>query len=106
MDPTSLQLPERIRDLPVLKGRHDAFHLAAKDCDVLFVALPAGTDIPAHDHETENLAVMVSGELIVTEDGEERRYPAGEWYHVPPGREHAIRCEVDTVQIELRFAPR
>jgi quercetin dioxygenase-like cupin family protein len=42
----------------------------------------------------------------VTVDGETRTYGPGEWYETAAGEEHAVRFDVDTVQIELRFAPR
>jgi quercetin dioxygenase-like cupin family protein len=96
-------LPPRIRKLPTV-GRHIKAHcLAAPGCEVLFVPCPAGSDLPPHTHDTDNLSVILSGEAIITIDGQARRYGPGEWYSTAAGEEHAVRFERDTVQIELRF---
>lgn len=97
-------LPARIRALPTMPGHlDDAFRLAADGCDVLFVHAPAGASIPAHTHDSDNLSVVVSGEMIVTVDGEDRTYRPGQWYETAAGQPHAVRFEADTVQVELRF---
>ena len=95
--------PRLLRDLPKFAGPFDAFKLEAKDCDVLFASYPAGTSIAAHDHETENVGVITQGELILTLEGEERRYGPGEWYHVPAGAVHAARFDKETSEIEFWF---
>ncbi len=58
-----------------------------------------------HRHETENVGVITQGELILTVDGKEQRYGAGEWYHVPVRVVHAARFETDTSEIEFWFYP-
>lgn len=95
--------PRLLRDLPKFEGPFDAFRLAAKDCDVLFASYPAGTTIPAHDHDTENVGVITQGELILTIDGRETRYRPGDWYHVDAKQKHAARFEVETSEIEFWF---
>lgn len=95
--------PELIRALPKYQGAFDAFKLAAEGCDVLFASYPPGTVIPSHDHDTENVGVITQGELILSVDGEERRYGVGEWYHIPAKKPHAARFEVHTSEIELWF---
>lgn len=95
--------PQKIRELPEFDGRFDAYKLAAEGADVLFASYPAGTDIPAHDHDTDNYGVITRGELFLTIDGVEQRYPAGSWYHVAAGVSHSARFEVETDEIEIWF---
>jgi len=95
--------PELLRGLPRFEGPFDAYKLEARKCDVLFASYPAGTVIPAHDHETENVGVITQGELILTIDGRETRYGPGKWYHVRARERHAARFEVETSEIEFWF---
>lgn len=95
--------PELIRALPAFDGPFDAYRLDAGNCDVLFASYPAGTEIEAHTHPTENVGVITSGELILTLDGKETRYGPGDWYHVLPEQIHAARFEVETSEIEFWF---
>ena len=95
--------PPLLRELPKFAGPFDAFKLAAQDCDVLFASYPEGTTIAPHHHDTENVGVITQGELILTLDGEERRYRPGEWYHVPARVVHAARFEQPTSEIEFWF---
>ncbi|HZC70673.1 MAG TPA: cupin domain-containing protein [Jatrophihabitans sp.] len=97
-------LPQRIRALPRATALVPTHRLAAPGCDVLFIAAPAGSGVPAHHHDTDNATVVVSGETILTTADGEHRYGAGDWYETESGEEHAVRFEVDTVQVELRFA--
>jgi mannose-6-phosphate isomerase-like protein (cupin superfamily) len=95
--------PQRLRTLPKFEGPFDAFRLAANGCDVLFASYPAGTNIPEHEHATENFGVITQGALILMRDGHETRYATGEWYHLPAGARHAARFEQDTAEIEFWF---
>ena len=95
--------PALLHDLPRFDGPFEAFKLAAKGCDVLFASYPAGTIIPPHNHETENVGVITQGELILSLDGKETRYGPGMWYHVPAGARHAARFEQETSEIEFWF---
>jgi quercetin dioxygenase-like cupin family protein len=96
-------LPPQIRALPAFEGPFDAFRLGAEGCDVLFATYPAGTVIPAHSHETDNVGVITTGQLTLEVGGVERRYGPGAWYQVARGVEHSARFDVDTVEIELWF---
>ena len=95
--------PPLIRNLPPFSGQFEAYELQAKDCQVLFASYPAGTVIPAHSHATENVGIITRGELRLTMDGETQTVAAGEWYHVPSGREHAAEFAEDTAEIEFWF---
>lgn len=95
--------PKLLRDLPKFEGPFDAFKLEAKNCDVLFASYPAGTVIPEHNHDTENVGLITQGELFLTVDGKEKRYGPGDWYHVGARVMHAARFEVETSEIEFWF---
>src|SRR5437879_3814889 len=95
--------PKLLRDLPPFDGPFVEFKLEAKNCDVLFASYPKGTVIPPHSHDTENVGVITQGELILTLDGRETRYRAGEWYHVRAKATHAARFDVETSEIEFWF---
>lgn len=95
--------PSLLRALPKFEGPFEAFKLVAKDCDVLFASYPAGTNIPPHSHETDNVGVITQGELILTLHGEEIRYGPGMWYHVAAKETHAARFEKETSEIEFWF---
>ncbi len=98
--------PDRIKLLPLYDGRFDAYKLEAEDSNVLFASYPAGTSIPSHSHDTDNYGVITRGELILTMNNETSKYGVGDWYHVPPGIEHAARFEYETDEIEFWFKNR
>ena len=99
-------LPPRIRDLPEFDGPFDAYRLAADGAEVLFATYPAGTVIDPHRHDTDNVGVIIRGELVLVVDGTESRYGPGDWYHVPPGVTHAASFDQDTAEIEFWFSAR
>ena len=65
----SMQFPDLIRSLPVFDGPFDAFKLESESFKVLFASYPAGTDIPAHQHDTENVGVVTPGLPAVVHRG-------------------------------------
>ncbi len=95
--------PSLIRDLPHFEGPFDAHRLDANDCEVLFAAYPAGTEIEPHTHATRNVGVITEGELFLIIDGKESRYGPGDWYHIGANQAHAARFEVATSEIEFWF---
>ena len=97
--------PDLIMNLPAYEGQFEARKLAAEGCDVLFGSYPAGTVIAPHSHETENIGVIATGELLLTIAGETTRIGAGEWYHVPANTVHAAEFPVATADIEFWFKP-
>ena len=44
--------------------------------------------------------------MILTVDGKEKRYRAGDWYQVRAKKMHAARFEVETSEIEFWFRHR
>lgn len=95
--------PAEIEALPDFDGPFDAHRLAAEGCAVLFATYPAGTVIEPHTHPNNNVGVITKGRLILTVDGVETTYDAGDWYHVPASVEHAARFETDSAEIEFWF---
>jgi hypothetical protein len=93
--------PDLIRTLPKFEGPFDAFKLSAENCDVLFASYAAGTTIPPHSHEPENVGVVTQGELILTVDRAETRDGPGAWYHLAARVTHAARFEQETSEIEF-----
>ena len=58
------------------------------------------------DHEVHAIrAVARIGRTIITVDGEEQRYGPGTWYETSANEPHAVRFDVDTIQVELGFRP-
>ena len=95
--------PQKLRSLPTFDGPFDAHKLSADRCDVLMASYPAGTKLKPHTHDTNNVGVITQGEMIITVNGEERRYGVGDWYEIAAGTLHAARTEVDTSEIEFWF---
>ena len=95
--------PDLIKSLPTFIGPFDAYQLSASNCKVLFAAYPAGTSIDPHHHATENCGIITKGELILSVDGEEKRFGVGDWYHLQAGQEHSARFDVDSSEIEFWF---
>jgi len=95
--------PKLLQKLSLYDGMFDAYKLEAKDCDVLFASYPSGTAIEPHKHKTENFGVIIKGELVLTMEGETKKYGMGDWYRVPANMEHAAEFDVDTSEIEFWF---
>jgi quercetin dioxygenase-like cupin family protein len=102
---TDLQthFPPEIRALVKFDGPFDAFRLPAERCQVLFATYPGGTVIEPHAHPSDNVGVITKGRLVLTMDGQETSYGAGEWYHVPADAVHAARFDEDSAEIEFWF---
>lgn len=95
--------PDLVKQLPAFDGPFDAYKLAANDCDVLFASYPAGTNIPEHTHDTENVGIITKGVLLLTIAGETQRIGAGQWYHVPANCPHSAEFPDETAEIEFWF---
>lgn len=79
--------------------------LRADGGDVYFASYPAGTRIEPHSHTSENVGVVLRGELILGTAKGERCFGPGDWYHLEPGEEHWARFEAETLEIEVWFEP-
>ena len=97
-------LPELVRALPRRGTVVPAHCLDTPACSVLFATAGAGSRLPMHTHETDNATVVISGSTVVTTPHGERRVGPGEWYETRANEPHGVRFDVDTVQVELRFA--
>ena len=95
--------PDRIKRLPLHKGRFDAYKLEARGSSILFASYPPGTSIPAHTHDTDNYGVITRGKLVLTMNGETTRHGIGVWYQVPAHTVHAANFEQETDGIEFWF---
>lgn len=95
--------PDLIDSLPPFDGHFTARELAGDKANVLFASYPAGTAIPAHSHETENIGVVTQGTLELITDGRSSLYNCGDWYHLLPGQEHSAFFPEDTAIIEFWF---
>ena len=99
--------PARITALPEQKGKVDTsskYMLEAKDCKVLFASYEPGTTIPPHKHDEADIhGVVIRGEIILTLNGITKKHGVGEWYHIPPGAQHATKFEQATDEIEYWF---
>jgi quercetin dioxygenase-like cupin family protein len=96
--------PDLIDTLPPYQGRFNARELACEKARVLFASYPAGTAIPAHTHDTENVGVVTQGTLELIVDGTSSLYNCGDWYHLLPGQEHSAFFAEDTAIIEFWFS--
>ena len=95
--------PDKIRELPIFKGRFDANKITTEDIDVYFASYPQNTEIEPHEHDTDNHGVVTQGELILIIDRQEQRFYPGDWYHLKPNQIHAARFDKDTSIIEFWF---
>ncbi len=68
---------------------------ARPNVDILF-KVPGHYDIPTHTHTSAERMVLISGELLVTYEGQESaRLVPGTYAYGPAGRPHSGRCVSD-----------
>lgn len=60
---------------------------------VTFVDFEEGAVVPVHSHAHEQISLVISGSLLFTVGGEERKVNPGEVVVVPSGVEHGARAE-------------
>ena len=70
------------------------------------VTLMAGTIVPVHSHENEQIGLLLSGRLLFTlgEEGEEIELLAGEAIHLPSNLKHGAIAAEDSVILDV-FSP-
>src|SRR5262245_384295 len=71
---------------------------------VALVRLAAGSSVPEHHHENEQVCVVLSGRLVFFADGKEYVLSAGDTLQVPPNLPHRVEALEDSVAYDL-FAP-
>jgi mannose-6-phosphate isomerase-like protein (cupin superfamily) len=98
-----MEFPDKIRALPRLGPSFDVFTMHAVGAKVLFGVYQAGASLKSHSHDTDNYGVILEGELVLTVDGVECIYRAGDWYHLPPNTPHTSRFPKETRQIDFWF---
>lgn len=68
---------------------------------ILFSNYAAGFTLDEHTHESENLGVVLEGELHFTLNGQTKSYGPGEWYRVPKGALHSSTYPLATRSIDI-----
>lgn len=67
---------------------------------VVFLEFAAGTKAAPHSHGAQ-WGVVLKGELVLTIEGQTRRYGLGEWHYVPAGAVHSAEFPVDTQLLDI-----
>ncbi|MBI1800254.1 MAG: cupin domain-containing protein, partial [Chloroflexi bacterium] len=65
-----------------------------------------GALVRMHQHPHEQCGYVISGEMLFTIEGSERRVPAGMGYSIPGGVPHSARCEQACVLVDIFSPPR
>lgn len=81
--------------------------LAAGDrMSIQHVHVEPGAEVPAHDHEHEQLGFVYQGALTFHVDGEEHVVGTGESYAIPGNEPHGVVNEGDTSALAIDvFSP-
>jgi quercetin dioxygenase-like cupin family protein len=69
--------------------------------EIITVAREPGA-MDEHTHPFEAKALILEGELVMTCNGAERHYEAGDVFHLPAGTPHAERYGANGVQYIVR----
>lgn len=72
----------------------------------MVVILAAGSRLPAHAHQNEQMAHVVSGRLILTIDGIPHECGPGETLVIAGGIPHSAEVHEDTVVLDTFSPPR
>ncbi len=72
----------------------------------MVVTLAAGSSLPAHAHENEQMAHVISGRLILTIDGMPHEAGPGETIAIPGGVSHSAEVRGETVVLDTFTPPR
>jgi quercetin dioxygenase-like cupin family protein len=83
------------QDVPNAKG----VQLAAmqgdpsKGASHFFLKFAPGFSAPVHHHSANHYGTVVSGTVVLSVDGQERKLPAGSYFAFTGKKPHATRCE-------------
>lgn len=72
----------------------------------MMVTLAAGSTLPVHTHQNEQMAHVISGRLILTLDGTSHECGPGETLAIPGGVPHSAEAREDTVVLDTFSPPR
>ncbi|MGL4758650.1 MAG: cupin domain-containing protein [Patescibacteria group bacterium] len=61
------------------------------------------SNIPEHNHETENVGLVIEGELLLEINGITHIYKTGDWYEIPRRIFHKPNFETQTKIMEFWF---
>lgn len=64
--------------------------------DVRTCPIPPNLDLPEHTHNEHTVHVIVSGDLIITENGTSKTYKPGDVVEFPAGTTHKARGSIDS----------
>lgn len=96
-----------IRDLPQadlpLPGVR-ANLLSAAQGQVVFFELPAGAEVPTHQHGAQ-WGIVVDGQIELTIGGQTRVFQQGQAYFIAEGEPHSARVLVDSRAIDVFADP-
>jgi quercetin dioxygenase-like cupin family protein len=90
---------EQLSDLLARQVLHTANLTVAR------IYLSKGAVVPRHNHENEQITMLVEGKLRFLFDGEERVVEAGQIMEIPPNAPHRVEALEDSMAVDL-FAPR
>lgn len=79
-----------LADLPAeqLPGGVERRRLTGERLELIVYTYPPGARFAVHDHEAEQLTIVLEGELVFTLGGEEVRLGPGDSLLIPGGRPH------------------
>ncbi len=69
------------------------------------IFLDKGAKVAAHQHDNEQMTVLLEGRLLFTVDGVEQEVLAGQSLHLPSNCFHGVEALEDSVALDL-FVPR
>ncbi len=66
----------------------------------------AGVEVPLHSHPHQQIGYVVSGETVITINGQATSCKPGDSYAIPGGAEHGALFPVESVVIDCFSPPR
>jgi len=83
------------QDVPNAKGVQIAALQGdpSKGASHFFLKFAPGFSAPMHHHSANHYGAVVSGTMVLTVDGQERKLPAGSYFAFTGKKPHATRCE-------------
>jgi quercetin dioxygenase-like cupin family protein len=72
---------------------------------VAIVELDPGALVPPHEHQTEQIGLVIEGSATVTVGSETAELGPGGCYCIPPGRRHQVRAGAAGAVLADVFAP-